>query len=142
MGMNDQYFTDESQHSVDQTLRAFSARSPNRPPERCLRGTLCVGVLISLLAGALSGCALSNAFEKCGFSGCPGDTKITADVRSQFSRCSFLEPNAINVQTLDHVVYLNGAVVSGLEISTAESIARQVPDVRRVINSIVALNVR
>lgn len=60
----------------------------------------------------------------------------------QFSRCSFLEPNKITVQTLDHVVYLNGAVVSGLEISTAESIALQVPGVRRVMNSVVVLGFR
>jgi len=54
----------------------------------------------------------------------------------QLSRCSFLEPNVIRVQTMDHVVYLNGAVTSGLEIGTAESIARQVPGVAEVVNSI------
>ena len=99
-------------------------------------------VVITLLASALSGCALTSAFEKCGFQGCPGDANITANVVSQFYRSSFLEPNAINVQTLDHVVYLNGAVASGLEISAAESIARQVPGVTRVVNSIVVQNFR
>jgi osmotically-inducible protein OsmY len=49
-----------------------------------------------------------------------------------------MEPNAVYVQTIDHVVYLNGVVRSSLEISTAESIADQVPGVARVVNSMVA----
>ena len=89
------------------------------------------------MTGALSGCAVYDTYEKCGFHGCPGDAKITADVRAQFSQCSFLEPYAIRVQTLNHVVFLEGVVTSGLEVDTAESIARRVPDVARVMNSIV-----
>jgi osmotically-inducible protein OsmY len=89
------------------------------------------------MTGCLSGCALYHTYEKCGLHGCPGDAKITADIRSQFNQRSFLEPNAIRVQTLNHVVYLGGVVVSGLEIDTAETIARNVPDVVGVVNSIV-----
>jgi hypothetical protein len=98
--------------------------------------------LILIMTGALSGCAVYDTYEKCGFHGCPGDAKITADVRSQLNQCSFLEPNAIRVQTLNHVVFLEGVVASGLEIDTAESIARKVPDVARVVNSIVVSNSR
>jgi osmotically-inducible protein OsmY len=90
-----------------------------------------------VMTGALSGCAVYDTYEKCGFHGCPGDAKITADVRSRFNQSSFLEPNAIRVQTLNHVVYLGGVVASGLEIDAAESIARRVPDVVEVVNSIV-----
>jgi osmotically-inducible protein OsmY len=93
-------------------------------------------VLIPFLTGELSGCGLYNTYEKCGLPGCAGDAKITADAVLQIKMCSFLEPNAIRVQTLDHVVYLNGAVASGLEIGTAESIVRQVPGVTGVVNSI------
>jgi osmotically-inducible protein OsmY len=89
------------------------------------------------MRGVLSGCAVYDTYEKCGFHGCPGDAKITANVRSQLNQCLFLEPNAIRVQTLNHVVFLEGVVSSGLEIDTAESIARKVPDVARVMNSIV-----
>jgi osmotically-inducible protein OsmY len=106
------------------------------------RRALCAWVSILSLADALSGCALYNNYENCGFGGCPGDAKITADVLLQFNRCSFLEPNVIRVQSMDQVVYLNGVVSSGLEIGTAESIARQVPDVARVVNSIVVSNAR
>jgi osmotically-inducible protein OsmY len=38
---------------------------------------------------------------------------------------------------LNHVVFLDGVVASGLEIDTAGSIAREAPDVARVVNSIV-----
>jgi osmotically-inducible protein OsmY len=48
-----------------------------------------------------------------------------------------LESNAIRVQTLNHVVFLGGVVASGLEIDTAGSIARSVPDVVEVVNSMV-----
>ena len=96
--------------------------------------------LVPVLSGALSGCALYSTYEKCGFHGCPGDAKITADILSQFNQHSDLEPNAITVQTLDHVVYLHGLVSSGLEIDTAESIARAAPGVTRVVSSIAVSN--
>ena len=111
-------------------------------PSRGARRALSAGVSILFLTGALSGCALYNTYEKCGFRGCPGDAKITADIVLQLNRCSFLEPNAISVQTMDHVVYLNGVVRSGLEIGTAESIAGQVPGVARVVNSIAVFTAR
>jgi osmotically-inducible protein OsmY len=40
------------------------------------------------------------------------------------------------VQTLDHVVYLTGQVDTELERSMAESVAREVAGVQRVMNSI------
>jgi len=95
-------------------------------------------ICILFLTTALSGCALYQAYEKCGFRGCPGDAIITADVVLQFNRCSFIEPNAVSVQTIDHVVYLNGLVRSSLEIGAAETIADHVPGVARVVNSIVS----
>ena len=142
LGMYYRYFSEERRHPGEETLRAPAAHPLNVVPGRYPSRGLCVWLSISLLAGALPGCALNNAFKKCGFHGCPGDAEITADVVLQFTHSSFLEPNVITVQTLDHVVYLHGAVVSGLEIATAEEIASQVPGVKRVINSIVALNVR
>ncbi len=89
-----------------------------------------------MLAGASSGCAVYSTYEKCGWRGCPGDAEITAAVQLQFSRQPFLEPNAIRVQTLDRVVFLDGVVSSGLEVNAAESIADRVPGVARVVNSI------
>jgi osmotically-inducible protein OsmY len=91
------------------------------------------GTLVLILIG-LSGCA---TFEKCGVEGCAGDSKITANVNAAFAQHPELgEPNSINVQTTNHVVYLTGSVSAGEMRATAESVARQVKGVARVEDSI------
>jgi osmotically-inducible protein OsmY len=84
-----------------------------------------------ILAGALTGCA---TYEKCGLEGCPGDAKVTANVQSLLDQHPALEANRIDVQTLDHVVYLNGMVATGLESSEAATVAGEAPGVTRVVN--------
>jgi osmotically-inducible protein OsmY len=87
-----------------------------------------------ILTSALSGCA---TYRKCGIDGCPGDAKITANVQAQLDQHPELGgPNSINVETLDHAVYLDGLVSAGIESRTAESVALEVPGVSRVVNSI------
>jgi osmotically-inducible protein OsmY len=91
---------------------------------------------VVLLTG-LSGCA---TYEKCGIEGCAGDRKITASVRAAFDEHPVLgPPNSINVETLNHVVYLTGHVSAGEMRSTAESVARQVPGVTRVEDTIYVI---
>jgi hypothetical protein len=88
----------------------------------------------TILAASLCGCA---AYRKCGFSGCPGDSKITAEVSSLFNQYPVLEPpNVLSVQTLDRVVYLTGQVNTDTERDLANAVALRVAGVRRVINSI------
>lgn len=90
--------------------------------------------LFLVLAGVLSGCA---TYDKCGFEGCPGDAKTTANVQALFDQHPDLgPPNSIDVQTLNNVVYLHGFVSAGLESRTAESIARGAPGVQQVVNEI------
>jgi osmotically-inducible protein OsmY len=87
-----------------------------------------------LLFGVLLGCATER---KCGAGGCSGDAEITADVQKRLNRHPDLEGvNSINVQTLDHVVYLSGEVSSGLMRETAEEIAKKTPGVTRVEDTI------
>jgi len=89
--------------------------------------------LALILAAALPACAV---YRRCGFAGCPGDARITAEVRALVRQHPSLEaPNTVNVQTLDHVVYLSGQVDTEVERSLAESIAHGVAGVRRVVNS-------
>jgi osmotically-inducible protein OsmY len=88
----------------------------------------------TILAASLCGCA---AYRKCGFSGCPGDAKITAEVGALFNQYPELEPpNVLSVQTLDHVVYLTGQVNTDTERDLAKAVALRVAGVRQVINSI------
>ena len=90
--------------------------------------------LVLVLTGTLPGCA---AYKKCGFGGCPGDAEITAQVRALFDQYPALKPpNLLDVQTLDHVVYLNGVVDTDLERQMAESVADEVKGVTKVVNSI------
>ena len=94
----------------------------------------CTLTFALVLTGALPGCAV---YGKCGFHGCPGDAQITAEVRALFNQHPVLEPpNLINVQTLNHVVYLYGLVDTDLESEIAESVARRAPGVAKVVNSI------
>jgi osmotically-inducible protein OsmY len=87
-----------------------------------------------ILTGPLPGCAV---YSKCGFGGCPGDAKITAEVRALFARYPALEPpNLIHVQTLDHVVYLYGLVDTGFQLRIAEAVAIEAPGATRVVNAI------
>jgi osmotically-inducible protein OsmY len=91
------------------------------------------GTMVLILIG-LSGC---STFEKCGVEGCAGDNKITADVHAAFDQHQELgQPNLINVQTVNHVVYLSGHVSAGEMRATAESVARQVKGVTRVEDTI------
>jgi osmotically-inducible protein OsmY len=91
------------------------------------------GTMVLILIG-LSGCA---TFEKCGLEGCAGDRQITANVHAAFAQHPELGgPNSINVQTVNHVVYLSGGVSAGEMRLTAESVARQVKGVARVEDTI------
>jgi osmotically-inducible protein OsmY len=87
-----------------------------------------------ILAANLCACAV---YRKCGFAGCPGDAKITAEVKALFDRYPALEPpNLLYVQTLDRVVYLTGQVNTETERELAQSLASHVAGVTRVVNSI------
>jgi osmotically-inducible protein OsmY len=90
-----------------------------------------------LLSGVLPGCAAYSAYNKCGFSGCPGDAQISAAVRASLDQDAAMRaPNLIYVQTLDGVVYLSGEVATDLQRETAASAALGVPGVRRVVDTI------
>jgi osmotically-inducible protein OsmY len=65
------------------------------------------------------------------------DTQITEAVEQAIAQHPDLKaPNQIYVDTRDHVVYLSGVVDNSLVTEHAEQIARQVPGVVRVVNTI------
>ncbi|HEY2677333.1 MAG TPA: BON domain-containing protein [Steroidobacteraceae bacterium] len=91
-----------------------------------------------LLMSALSGCAtFDESFDMCQSAGCSADTKIATDVRTNLQQRSELEGSGpLQVQTINHVVYLNGIVSVGQERAEAESVALQTPGVTQVVNNI------
>jgi osmotically-inducible protein OsmY len=89
---------------------------------------------VLILTGAFAGCA---TYGNRGADGRSGDAKVTANVQALFDQHPELgAPNMIEVQTLNHVVYLHGQVSAGLQSNTAESLARETPGVANVVNSI------
>jgi osmotically-inducible protein OsmY len=87
-----------------------------------------------ILTGAHSA---SATVVKCQSDSCSDDAKITTNVQQVLdSHREFGPPKSIRAQSVDHVVYLQGIVDTGLEKWSAESIASQTPDVTRVVNSI------
>ena len=87
-----------------------------------------------ILTGVLAGCA---TYGECGIEGCAGDAKLSANVRALIDQHAELgAPNSIQVQTVDHVVYLNGTVSQGLQGREAQMAALQAPGVTQVVNSI------
>ena len=95
-------------------------------------------ILALLVTGFLTACA---ADRRCGFAGCPGDSRITADVRELIDQHADLRaPNIIYVQTLDRVVYLSGMVSTDLMSEAAAAAALRAPGVARVENSIAVAN--
>jgi len=85
-----------------------------------------------LLTGALAGCA---TYGKCGLRGCAGDANITADVQARLAQHADILPR-VEVQTLNGVVYLNGAVNEGLQRTHAEAVASKTPGVAKVVDNI------
>lgn len=87
-----------------------------------------------ILLGALTGCA---TYEKHGSAGGAGDAQVTQNVQSLFDQHPELRPpNSIQVQTLNHVIYLHGLVGQGLQSRLGDSVALGAPGVTRVVNMI------
>jgi osmotically-inducible protein OsmY len=90
----------------------------------------------TILAGAAGGCA-----DLHGSQSASADSMITADVETRLDQMADLgPPGSIKVQTLDHVVYLNGLVDGGLEKRTAEEAVLKVPGVEKVADDIDVLH--
>lgn len=102
-----------------------------RRPGQSYAPALALAILLTCI---LQGCA---TYRKCGFGGCSGDADITARVNALLAQHTALQaPNLLQVQTLDHVVYLTGLVDTVFERQMAESVALQAPGVSKVVNSI------
>lgn len=65
------------------------------------------------------------------------DSAITARVKTRFAEDEKVSAMRINVETLKGVVMLSGFAVSEEEKDRATEVARGVPNVKKVVNSIV-----
>ena len=92
------------------------------------------------LAPALAGCDMAAAIHKCGWSGCAGDARISAEVRDMLFARADVFANDISVQTLDRVVYLSGLVDTGVERAEIVAAVGRVSGVERIVDSLVIRN--
>ena len=94
-------------------------------------------ILMLVLVGAVPGCDAYRTVRQCGYQGCPEDRRITAEVEARLAEhTELLPPSMVYVQTLDGVVYLQGQVMTPLQRTEAEDVARQIAGVKRVVNTL------
>ncbi len=62
------------------------------------------------------------------------DTVITTKVKAALVADESVKSLEISVKTIDNVVYLSGTVQSAAQIATAERLAKDVKDVKSVVN--------
>jgi len=94
-------------------------------------------ILSLALVAAVPGCDAYRTVRQCGSQGCPADRRITAEIESLLSEHrALMPPNMVYVRTLDGVVYLSGQVITPLQRTEAEDVARQAGGVRQVVNNI------
>ena len=105
-----------------------------------LRRLLIVLSLLAPLLPLLGGCGMQETRQKCAANGCPDDARITGELTAKLRANAALPSWDIQVQTIDHTVYLYGIVATGLERNIVEDTARQIPGVTKVVNSISVRN--
>ena len=90
--------------------------------------------LPTALVGSVPGCASEMG---CKSETCAADARISSQLRVSIRQHPALEaPNSVRVQTADGVGYLHGHVDTELQRDEAAALARQVPGVRDVVDSL------
>jgi osmotically-inducible protein OsmY len=98
-----------------------------------IRTTLAAALAAAILLTA-TGCAVSRGQETVG--AYIDDTAITTSVKARMFEDKSVAGSSISVETLNGTVMLSGFAKSGVEKSTAESLARSVSGVKAVKNEI------
>ena len=97
---------------------------------RCER----IGAL--MIVGALAGCASMHGGQMCGNADCTSDAQITSAVQSSLDQhTEFGPPGQLQVETLNHVVYLYGTVADDLQLGVARSVAMNSSGDAKIVSS-------
>lgn len=90
--------------------------------------------VVALLAlASLAGCA---AQHKCPADSCADDAAITKKIEATLYENKAIATWDIQVQTINHTVYLYGLVDTNVQRSFIEETAHKTPGVEKVVNSI------
>jgi len=94
-------------------------------------------IVAAAVTGAVPGCDAYRTVRECGSQGCPEDRRITAEIESLLTEHrELMPPSMVYVRTLDGVVYLSGEVMTPLQRTEAEEVARQAGGFKYVVNTI------
>lgn len=88
---------------------------------------------------SLAGVALALVVAACA-NPSSEDIKLSSDVQHVIDTHPALQMDQLRVQVSNHVVYLNGIVDTWVEYYDAETAARAVPGVVRVVNKLAISN--
>lgn len=99
------------------------------------RSKLIAAALLASSVLGVAGCAVTR--EQSTVGQYVDDSTITTQVKARFAESPVVSAMAISVETLNGTVQLSGFAKNETERSTAESIARKVPNVKAVKNDIV-----
>lgn len=99
------------------------------------RSSVATLALSGLLVLTAAGCAVSR--EQSTLGEYVDDASITTRVKAKFAEDPTVSAMSIKVETLRGTVQLSGFAKNATEKSRAETIARETPNVKRVINDIV-----
>ena len=106
--------------------------NPKLVPKGC-----CELLSALMLVGALAGCASMPGRSECGGADCTADAQTTAAV--QFSldqQAEFGPPGQLQVETLNHVVFLYGSVADDLQLADARTVAMNAGGGAKIVSSI------
>lgn len=93
-------------------------------------------LLSASLLALLAACTTYRAWQKCGLAGCPGDKEIAARIETALRSTPGISFWDIQVQSLDHVVYLYGLVDTDPERARIEEVASRVSGGLKIVDSI------
>ena len=95
-----------------------------------------VSLMLGLLLAQLAACGAFEAYRKCGFAGCPGDKETAAQIEAALRATPGISYWDIQVQSLDHVVYLYGLVDTDPERVRVEEVAARISGGLKIVDSI------
>ena len=98
-----------------------------------VRRHLLVAAITLLTLVSLSGCA---AHHKCDANACADDKAITARIEAALYANKAIATWDIQVQTINHTVYLYGLVDTNVQRAFIEETAHKTEGVEKVVNSI------
>ena len=104
------------------------------------RWMLCTALTIAF--GTFAGGCMEEPTKPCTGANCVSDAEITAAIKAEISQHADLTDWTIDVQTINGIVYLHGAVDTDPQRLLVENIARETRGVKGVENAITLRNFR